>query len=255
MLLCIQWRRGHDDEDAQREDDVKARDQAYARLREDVLDGVLAPGAVLAEVEQSQRLGVSRTPVREAFARLVTDGLAEPLAGRGLVVTALSAAGVRELYELREALEEQAVRLAARRGSAETFSRLAAEWELAPAHLADGDPGLRRYYALVEAFDAAIDDAVANTHLVQALATVRLHLVRIRRLARHDPDRLRQAAGEHQLIAEAIAEHDESLAAHAMHVHLHRSRRQFLSHFDLPRTTSGPDRPDHDQHQHEGVPA
>lgn len=213
---------------------MKARDQAYAQLREDVLDGVLPPGSVLAEVEQSRRLGVSRTPVREAFARLVTDGLARPLSGRGLVVTALSATGVRELYELREALEEQAVRLAARRGDAAVFTRLAQEWALAPEHLADGGPGLRRYYALSEEFDAAIDAAVANTHLVQALAAVRLHLVRIRRLARHDLDRLRQAAGEHQLIAEAVADHDESLAAHAVHVHLHRSRRHFLSHFERP---------------------
>jgi len=210
---------------------VRARDLTYGRLREDVLDGVLAPGAVLAEVEQSRRLGVSRTPVREAFARLVADGLAEPLRGRGLVVTALSADGVRELYELREALEEQAVRLAARRGDAAVFARLARRWERAPALLLEGDPGLRRYHALAEEFDAAVDAAVANPHLVQALATVRLHLVRIRRLARHDPDRLRQAAGEHQLIAEAVADHDESLAAHAVHVHLHRSRRQFPAHF------------------------
>lgn len=244
---------------------MRARDQAYARLREDVLDGALAPGAVLAEVEQSLRLGVSRTPVREAFARLTADGLAEPLPGRGLVVAALSEGGVRELYELREALEEQAVRLAARRGDGAVFTALAREWERAPAHLADGEPGLRRYYALAAEFDAALDDAVANAHLVQALAGVRLHLVRIRRLARHDPDRLRQAAGEHQLIAEAVADHDESLAAHAMHVHLHRSRRQFLSHFrardpgppnaDAPIADPENTDPENASPRNEGVPA
>lgn len=235
---------------------VRARDHTYGRLREDVLDGVLAPGAVLAEVEQSRRLGVSRTPVREAFARLVADGLAAPLRGRGLTVTAVSAEGVRELYELREALEEQAVRLAARRGDAGVFTRLAGEWGRAPALLLDGEPGLRRYYALAEEFDAAVDGAVANAHLVQALATVRLHLVRIRRLARHDPERLREAAGEHQLIAEAVADHDESLAAHAVHVHLHRSRRHFLAHFETAaRTATAPTATAPTATDDEGVPA
>ncbi|NAZ84487.1 GntR family transcriptional regulator, partial [Kineococcus sp. R8] len=128
---------------------VRASERAYARLRADVLDGVLAPGAVLAEVEQSVRLGVSRTPVREAFARLLTDGLLAPLPGRGLVVTAVSAVGVDELYEVREALEEQAVRLAARRGDPAVFTALAARFGDAPALVEAGEDGLRRYYDLV----------------------------------------------------------------------------------------------------------
>ena len=217
---------------------MRARDQAYGRLRADVLDGVLAPGAVLAEVEQSLRLGMSRTPVREAFARLVADGLAAPLAGRGLVVTEVSAEGVRELYEVREALEEQAVRLAAQRGEAAVFAAFADAWSHADDLLHDGESGVRAYYALAERFDAAIDAAVGNGHLTRALATVRTHLARVRRLARHDAGRLRQAAGEHQLVAEAIAARDASLAAHAMHVHLHRSRTQFLAHFEAQPTST-----------------
>lgn len=207
---------------------MRARDRAYAQLREDVLDGVLAPGAVLAEVEQSLRLGMSRTPVREAFARLVADGLAEPLAGRGLVVSALSADGVAELYEVREPLERQAVRLAARRGDPAVFAALAERFGRAPDLVGAGEEGLREYYALVAEFDAAVDAAVANAHLVQALGAVRTHLVRVRRLARHDPARLVQAAGEHRLVAEAVAAGDAELAASAVRVHLHRSRTQFL---------------------------
>ncbi|NAZ87525.1 GntR family transcriptional regulator, partial [Kineococcus indalonis] len=210
---------------------MRARDRAYAQLREDVLDGVLAPGAVLAEVEQSVRLGMSRTPVREAFARLVADGLAEPLAGRGLVVSALSADAVTELHEVREPLERQAVRLAARRGDPAVFAALARRFGRAPELLAAGEEGLRGYYALVAEFDAALDAAVGNAHLVQALGTVRTHLVRVRRLARHDAARLAQAAEEHRLIAEAVAAGDAGLAASAVRVHLHRSRTQFLAHF------------------------
>ncbi len=91
-----------------------ATDRAYARLRADVLDGELPPGAVLAELEQSARLGVSRTPVREAFAKLVHDGLARPVGGRGLVVAPLELGDLDQLYDVREALEVKAARLAAR---------------------------------------------------------------------------------------------------------------------------------------------
>jgi DNA-binding GntR family transcriptional regulator len=209
-------------------------DRTYARLREDVLDGVLAPGAVLAELEQSARLGVSRTPVREAFARLVHDGLAQPVGGRGLVVAPLDVADLEQLYDVREALEVKAARLAAAHPGA-PFGAFAQRFAHAPELVDAG--ALDRYYALTAEFDAAVDEAVANPWLVRALADVRTHLVRIRRLARHDPDRLRTAASEHQLIAEAIAAGDADLAAHAVHVHLHRSRTHFRVHLDTERTT------------------
>ncbi|WP_369053582.1 GntR family transcriptional regulator [Kineococcus terrestris] len=208
---------------------MRASERVYRRLRRDVLDGVLAPGDVLAEVEQSKRLGVSRTPVREAFARLLGDGLASPLAGRGLVVSALSARSVEQLYEVRSALEEQAVRLAALRRDPAVFTRLAEEFARAPRLLEEpGEDALDRYYALTEEFDAALDEAVDNPHLVQALTAVRTHLARVRRLARHDPARLRRAAAEHQLVAEAVAAGDAVLAVHAVGVHLHRSRARFV---------------------------
>ena len=65
--------------------------------------------------------------------------------------------------------------------------------------------------------------------LVAALRSARLHSVRVRRLARHNPDRLRAAASEHLLIVEAIIAGDASLAAHASHVHLHMSLRHALA--------------------------
>nr|WP_281373063.1 FCD domain-containing protein [Kineococcus aurantiacus] len=133
---------------------------------------------------------------------------------------------MEHLYDVREALEVKAARLAARDGA--RFTAFAHRFAHAPDLVEAGELG--RYYALGAEFDAAVDDAVANPWLVRALADVRTHLVRIRRLARHDPDRLRAAASEHQLIAEALAAGDADLAAHAVHVHLHRSRSHFRNH-------------------------
>ncbi len=202
---------------------MKASDRAYRAILAEILEGTLAPGTVLGEVEQSTRLGVSRTPVREALSRLMTDGLVEPLAGRGLIVTEVSLDNIVELYELREALEEQAARLAAQRGESATFVALATAFEDAPRFIDGGQEGLRLFYDLNRQFDEAIDDAIGNPYLVGALRNVRTHLARVRRMARDNPERLREAAKETQLILEAIITGDAALAAHATHVHLHRS--------------------------------
>ena len=209
---------------------MRASDRAYRALREEILDGVLAPGTALAEVEQANRLGVSRTPVREALARLEADGLATAASPRVLQVSELSAASITALYELREALEEQAARLAAMRRDPERFEGLRSRLQLSPGQLASGDEsGLRDYYDTVDALDAELDSAVANPLLIGALRNARLHSARVRRLARQHPERLRAAASEHLLIVEAIIAGDASLAAHATHVHLHMSLRHALA--------------------------
>ena len=93
---------------------MRAGERAYRTLRSEILDGALEPGTVLQEVEQSIRLGVSRTPVREALRRLAADGLVEA-GGRGTVVTGIDRDDIVSLYELREAVEGKAAALAARR--------------------------------------------------------------------------------------------------------------------------------------------
>ncbi len=197
-----------------------ASDRAYAALLEEIQSGILAPGTVLGEVEQAARLGVSRTPLREALGRLSADGLVVQQSPRVTVVADLDVDDIRALFEIRRALEESAARLAAGRGDAAVFAALAREFAAvdlsAPA-------GRARYYELIARFDRALDAAVANDYLAAALRTVRTHLVRVRRMARDRPARLAASAGEHRTIAEALAARDGELAAHATHVHLHNA--------------------------------
>ena len=202
---------------------MKASDRAYLILLAEIVEGSLAPGAVLGEVEQSTRIWVSRTPIREAFSRLTADGLVEPQVGRGLIVTEVSLDNISELYELRGALEEQAARLASQRGNPKKFLALAEGFEHMTGLLNMGTEGIRAYYDLNRQYDEAIDAAVHNPYLVGALRNVRMHLARARRIAKDNPDRLREAARETLLIIEAIIARDAALAAHATHVHLYRS--------------------------------
>ncbi|GAA5188799.1 GntR family transcriptional regulator [Arthrobacter gyeryongensis] len=211
---------------------MRASERAYAALREDIIEWRLAPGTVLAEVEQSERLGVSRTPVREALGRLSAEGLTRAAGGRGVVVTDISLEDIDELFELRETLEGKAAALAAVRGERPVFEQLHAELLRAPEMLNDSDPSRHDYYALVGRLDEAIDAAISNSYLAQAMRALRVHLVRVRRLAADDTGRLQAAAAEHAAIAEAIAAGNPRLAEAATTVHLHRS----LSHVKATHT-------------------
>ncbi|KQT75537.1 GntR family transcriptional regulator [Microbacterium sp. Leaf436] len=201
---------------------MRAGERAYATLLDEIQTGALAPGTVLGEVEQSTRLGVSRTPLREALRRLASDGLVAQASPRVTVVAGIDADDIRALFELRRALETQAARSATVRGDGRLFTALAGEF--AAVDTADADA----YYSLIARFDARIDDAVANPYLSAALRSVRTHLVRVRRMARDNPLRLSASAGEHELIARSIGAGDPELAAHATHVHLHNALTTIL---------------------------
>jgi DNA-binding GntR family transcriptional regulator len=217
---------------------MRASDRAYRALLDQIQSGALAPGTVLGEVEQATRLGVSRTPLREALGRLASDGLVTQLSPRVTVVTDVDADDIRALFEIRRALEETAARLAAERGDAPAFAALADEFSRSRVH---GSDGRDAYYALIGRFDAELDAAIDNDYLASALRTVRTHLVRVRRLARDIPERLAASVAEHRLIASAIAARDADLAAHATHVHLHNALATILSSLDAgaPATLKG----------------
>jgi len=210
---------------------VRASDRAYAVLLDEIQSGVLPAGAVLAEVEQAERLGVSRTPLREALRRLAADGLAVQQSPRVTVVAALDAGDIRSLFEIRRALEETAARLAALRGDAVAFAALAEEFSHVDLM---GDEGRDAYYALIARLDAQVDASHGNDYLTSALRTVRTHLVRVRRMARDKPERLAASAAEHLLIARSLASRDADLAAHATHVHLHNALDSILGSLQEP---------------------
>lgn len=205
---------------------MRATDRAYASLREEILGWRLLPGTPLSEIELAERLGVSRTPLRAALARLALEGLVDTSRGRTGVVSDVSPASIRELFELREALEVHAARLAARRRDRDVFARLVERFAAA-AEL--HDDRVEDYYGLVAEFDQAVDAALGNSSYRSALDGVRLHLARARRIATDHPDRLLRSADEHRLICAAIRDGDETLAASATAVHLRASLDHILA--------------------------
>ena len=209
-----------------------ASDRVYSTLREDIVSWRIPAGTPLSEVELAERLGVSRTPLRAALLRLALEGLVDTSRGRTVVVAGMSPMIVTDLFELREALEVQAARLAAQRGVAVVFAALAAEFDDAGALLSRGD--VAQYYDVIARFDGAIDEAIRNQALRSSLAATRTHLSRARRLAADNPSRMLQAAGEHAGICRAVEAGDESLAAATTAVHLRASLATILDTLTSP---------------------
>ena len=154
-------------------------------------------------------------------------GHPRPLLGTSIfkintAVSRISSADIEPLFEVREALEVQSARLAARRCSPVDFACLADDLQRISLQL-DEDPAPEEYYELVSRMDRMIDQAADNSWLVTALETVRTQLIRVRRLSAHDPTRLVRAAQEHAAIARAISSGSEQLAEAAVRLHLHEA--------------------------------
>ncbi len=107
-----------------RHDRRKVTDWVYEELKSAIVDLRLAPGEPLREATLADRLGVSKTPIREALTRLEQEGLVETTSFKGAVVTRYSRQDLVEIYELRELLENAAVRAAAQSMTAQDLTRL-----------------------------------------------------------------------------------------------------------------------------------
>lgn len=194
-------------------------DQVERALRQQILRGRHEPGARLNEVEIATELGVSRGPVREAMQRLARDGLVELQAHRGAFVRRLGPAEVRDLFEVRVALESTVARLAAERATPEQRRQLAAlrgtttalgEQPLEPDVRFQGP---RDVHALLAA-------AAGNPALASHVGLVNQELLLLRAQSGKIPDRAESAITEHDELIDAVFAGDGEAAAAAMERHL-----------------------------------
>lgn len=226
------------------------RDRAYARLRGLILAGKLSPGAVVSEASLARRMGISRTPVREAVQQLEREGLVEQVPRFGTIVRRLERRDLLELYELREALECYACRRAAERISAADLAaaerlcrqidRVAGGMDRAGQVEAD-EAVMKRFLAADMGFHALLLRAAGNGRILRAATESRV-LGRIfgARRQPHDANMIQATAREHQAVLAAVRQGDGPEAERAMASHLAASREAALRHFDqqdqAPRT-------------------
>jgi DNA-binding GntR family transcriptional regulator len=204
----------------------------YRQLRAQIESWELAPGARLSEVALAERLGASRTPVREAIRRLSREGLVRFTPGEVAQVAPISLRGVRALYEFRMILEPAAVRMVTLDGLSSPallapFRQIAEELDVVAAELGDRprEELLTPFYELTDRFDQAIIQACHNEPLATTIADRRGQSARLRGIAHTDPRGMERSLEEHRRICRAMVEGDPDAAARELAQHLAETLR------------------------------
>jgi DNA-binding GntR family transcriptional regulator len=188
-------------------------DRAYHEIRGLIVSLELAPGAVIDERDLIGRLGIGRTPVREALRRLAHERLVEVYPRRGMFVTGVDVRQLARLSEVRAVLEPEAARLAAERATEDDRARL-------DALLAELDAGGSELMQLDERIHRAVYRAAHNDLLESTLEQYYALALRIWMLALERTQDLEEAVEAHRELLEAIRDRDGERAAQTMRDHV-----------------------------------
>lgn len=194
-------------------------------VRELILHGELAAGSRLGEVELAARLGVSRTPVREALTRLAAEGLVEIVPNRGARVSSWTVEELRDVFDLRVALEPRLTARAVARAGAEDVAALDG---LAARMCAVGRPGpdrdLDALVALNRGFHARLVALADHPAMANALAGAVHAPIVARNFHAYDDAALRRSLAHHVEIVAAARAGDPAWARAVMTAHIHNAR-------------------------------
>lgn len=183
-------------------ENLPARELVARKLREAILSGRFQPGQRLLERELVARMGVSRTPIREALRKLEREGLVSTVPYKGPAVSKFTPQAAREVYEVRAALEGRAAALFARRTDPEAIARMR-------GHVRDAERALaRRQAAGVLAANNAFHDELAaasgNILLRSLIANLQDRIVLLRVESLSYPGRRSRSIAEHKAIVRMI---------------------------------------------------
>lgn len=209
---------------------VPVREMTYEFLKSSVLSGHFNPGERLTEERLAKKLGVSRTPVREALHKLESEGLIKPLETRGFIVSRDSKDEVEELFELRAILEGHALRIISEKISEEDLKQL-------DRLVAGAEDALRRK-RMEEVFkwntkfhDTLHGIVVDKKRLHRLLVNIRKYVLRYRMDTLQYPDGGKRAVDGHRKILLALKLKDPDLCERMMREHIQEAKadaEQFL---------------------------
>jgi DNA-binding GntR family transcriptional regulator len=200
---------------------IKPRSTAenvFQLLRSDIVVGALKPLDPIRESEISERLGVSRTPVREALQRLANLGLVDIYPQSGTRVSPIRLEKVRAAQLIREVVEVEIVRRAC--GIATDADIAGLQNLIEDQIVAAGRTDLRRLFELDEAFHQALFRATGLQAVADELEDLKVHLNRLRYVSVNWPRGADSIIGDHQAILDALRQRDADKAAAAMTTHL-----------------------------------
>jgi DNA-binding GntR family transcriptional regulator len=202
------------------------REIVLERLRMAIIGGGLEQGERLVETFIAENMGVSRTPVREAFRQLEVEGLAENIPRKGTVVKGMSKKDIIEIYEIREVLEGLEFRLACLNIATLQISELKEKISEMEQCIVDND--ITQYWRLHGELDNIILYACKNSRLIDQMNQINEYLSRLRKVTQVMNKRRKKAMEEYKELIEAFEKRDEALAERIGRVHAVNAKR-FLS--------------------------
>ena len=199
------------------------RDVVFRTIRNDILEGDLKPGERLMEIQISKRLGVSRTPIREAIRMLEREGLVTLIPRRGAFVAEMETKQLNDVLEVRRALEELAAELAAQRITREELEALAAAADEFDQAIETGDANV--IAKADEQFHEIIISATGNDKLIELLNSFLKQIYRYRAAYVKHESVYGELKAEHRKILKGLEQGDVDMTMEAMFVHIDRQQK------------------------------
>ncbi len=204
------------------------RDVVFNTLRDAILRGDLEPGERLMEIALANRLGVSRTPIREAIRKLELEGLVVMIPRRGAQVASITQKDLQDVLEVRTSLEELAVSLACERIQPQKIGQLEEALKNFEEALAGTD-----VTAIARAdvdFHDVIFSSTGNARLVQILNNLREQMYRYRLEYLKDFSSHSRLLQEHKELLRAICAHDKETASKIIRTHIYNQEISVIRH-------------------------
>ena len=194
------------------------RDVVFNTLREAILRGDLVAGERLMELQLAAKLGVSRTPIREAIRMLEQEGLAITIPRKGAIVAGMTEKDMQDVLEIREALEELSVQVACDKITDEEIAKLQKNMKNFEHSLKSGD--LKKMAQADVEFHDVIYQATDNPKLINMLNNLREQMYRYRVEYLKNPQNHEQLLKEHEAIYKGIVEKDKDAVTNMIRRHI-----------------------------------
>lgn len=209
------------------------RDVVFNTLRQAILSGEIEPGERLMEIHLANKLGVSRTPIREAIRKLELEGLVIMNPRRGAEVAQITEKSMQDVLEVRKALDILCVELACERISEEELSALKTACDEFEVAVQKGDV---KNIALADVqFHDIIVKATGNDRLLQLVNNLSEQMYRYRYEYIKDINGHQKLVEEHRKIVESIENADKSAAGKAVAIHIDNQRKTIIEQIRLEK--------------------
>lgn len=209
------------------------REVVFNTLRQAILTGELKPGERLLEIHLAKRLGVSRTPIREAIHKLELEGLVTMVPRRGAEVAQITEKSMNDVLEIRKAMDILCVELACERISGEELQELRLACERFERAVEDGD--VKEIAQADVMLHGIIMHAADNARLEQLLNHLAEQVYRYRFEYIKDASQHARLVKEHRIIYESMVKRDKETAARAAGVHVDNQKRAIIRQIRLER--------------------